>query len=98
MDGGTTVAGTVLVAEKVGIKVFVTGGIGGVHRDVETSMDISADLMEMSRSSVTVVSSGIKSILDIGRTSSILSKKLLLDLYNVLMSNVLMSNVLMSNV
>ncbi|XP_039295710.1 pseudouridine-metabolizing bifunctional protein C1861.05 [Nilaparvata lugens] len=68
MDGGTTVAGTVLVAEKVGIKVFVTGGIGGVHRDVETSMDISADLMEMSRSSVTVVSSGIKSILDIGRT------------------------------
>ncbi|RZF35016.1 hypothetical protein LSTR_LSTR013033 [Laodelphax striatellus] len=68
LDGGTTVAGTVLVAEKVGIKVFVTGGIGGVHRGVETTMDISADLMEMSRSSVTVVSSGIKSILDIART------------------------------
>jgi pseudouridine-5'-phosphate glycosidase len=68
LNGGTTVAGTIICAELCGIKVFATGGIGGVHRDGENSMDISADLMEMGRSSVAVVSSGIKSILDIPRT------------------------------
>ncbi|XP_065213322.1 pseudouridine-5'-phosphate glycosidase-like [Planococcus citri] len=66
--GGTTVAGTLVVSKLVGIDVFVTGGIGGVHRDVTESMDISADLMELSRSPIMVVSSGIKSILDISRT------------------------------
>jgi pseudouridylate synthase len=66
--GGTTVAATMKLAEMAGIKVFVTGGIGGVHRGVETTMDISADLIEMSKTSVAVVSAGVKSILDIGLT------------------------------
>lgn len=57
-----------MIAGLVGIKVFVTGGIGGVHRQGETSMDISADLVEMGKQPVMVVSSGVKSILDIGRT------------------------------
>ena len=68
MNGGTTVAGTLICADLCGIKLFATGGIGGVHRDGENTLDISADLMEMGKSSVTVVSSGIKSILDIPRT------------------------------
>lgn len=68
MNGGTTVAGTIICAELCGIKMFATGGIGGVHRNGESSMDISADLVEMGRASVTVVSSGVKSILDIPRT------------------------------
>lgn len=68
LNGGTTVAGTLICAELCGIKVFATGGVGGVHRDGENSMDISADLVEMGRSSCAVVSSGIKSILDIPRT------------------------------
>ncbi|XP_023342571.1 pseudouridine-metabolizing bifunctional protein C1861.05 [Eurytemora carolleeae] len=68
MDGGTTVSGTMLVANKAGIKVFVTGGIGGVHRGAETTMDISADLTELGRTPVLVVSAGVKSILDIGLT------------------------------
>lgn len=68
LNGGTTVAGTLICAEMSGIKIFATGGIGGVHRNGENTMDVSADLVEMGRSSVTVVSSGIKSILDIPRT------------------------------
>lgn len=68
LSGGTTVSGTMVVANKVGISVFVTGGIGGVHRDGENSMDISADLTELGRTPVAVISSGVKSILDIGRT------------------------------
>ena len=68
LNGGTTVASTVICAELCGIKIFATGGIGGVHRNGETTMDVSADLVEMGRSPVVVVSSGIKSILDIPRT------------------------------
>uniref|UniRef100_A0A1L8E1E1 Putative pseudouridine-5'-phosphate glycosidase n=1 Tax=Nyssomyia neivai TaxID=330878 RepID=A0A1L8E1E1_9DIPT len=66
--GGTTVAGTLIIASTVGIRLFATGGIGGVHRDGHVSMDISADLVELGRSPVAVISSGIKSILDIPRT------------------------------
>lgn len=67
-NGGTTVAGTLIVANMVGIDVFATGGIGGVHRSGHESMDVSADLTELGKSAVTVVSSGVKSILDIPRT------------------------------
>lgn len=67
-NGGTTVAGTLIIANLVGIDIFATGGIGGVHRDGQNSMDISADLTELGKSAVTVVSSGVKSILDIPRT------------------------------
>lgn len=66
--GATTVAATMRIAAMAGIQVFVTGGIGGVHRGAENSMDISADLTEMAHTSVAVVSAGIKSILDIGLT------------------------------
>ncbi len=66
--GATTVAGTMLCASMVGIRFFATGGIGGVHRGAETSMDISADLTELSRSPVLVVCSGAKSILDLNLT------------------------------
>ncbi len=66
--GATTVAATMRIASMVGIKVFVTGGIGGVHRGAEKTMDISADITEMSTTSVAIVSAGIKSILDIGLT------------------------------
>lgn len=68
LNGGTTVAGTVIISNAVGINVFATGGIGGVHRDAHDSMDISADLTELGRSSIAVVSSGVKSILDIPKT------------------------------
>jgi len=68
MPGATTVAATLRIAAMADIRVFVTGGIGGVHRGAEKTMDISADLTEMSRSSATVVSAGVKSILDIGLT------------------------------
>jgi pseudouridine-5'-phosphate glycosidase len=68
MPGATTVAATLRIAAMAGIRVFVTGGIGGVHRGAEKTMDISADLTEMSKSSATVVSAGVKSILDIGLT------------------------------
>ncbi|KAJ7125630.1 indigoidine synthase A-like protein [Mycena crocata] len=67
-DGGTTICTTLIFAALAGIKVFATGGLGGVHRGGENSMDISADLHELSRCPVGLVSSGIKSILDIGRT------------------------------
>ncbi|KAL7747991.1 hypothetical protein RI367_006537 [Sorochytrium milnesiophthora] len=66
--GATTVSGTMLLAHKAGIDVFVTGGLGGVHRGAESTMDISADLTELGRTPVAVVCAGVKSILDIGRT------------------------------
>lgn len=68
LHGATTVAATMRIASMAGISVFVTGGIGGVHRGAETTMDISADLTEMSQTNVTVISAGVKSILDIGLT------------------------------
>ncbi|XP_050673273.1 pseudouridine-5'-phosphate glycosidase isoform X3 [Leptidea sinapis] len=68
LNGATTVAGTIIAAELADIPVFVTGGIGGVHRDGENTMDVSADLTELSRSKTLVVCSGVKSILDIGKT------------------------------
>ncbi|XP_050352416.1 uncharacterized protein LOC126774828 [Nymphalis io] len=67
-DGATTVAGTIIAAELADIPIFVTGGIGGVHRQGEDTMDVSADLNELGRSKTLVVCSGVKSILDIGRT------------------------------
>lgn len=73
--GATTVAATMRIASIAGIKIFVTGGIGGVHRGAETSMDISADLTEMAYTSVAVVSAGVKSILDIGLTLEYLETK-----------------------
>ena len=73
--GATTVAATMRIAAIAGIKVFVTGGIGGVHRGAETTMDISADLTEMAQTSVAVVSAGVKSILDIGLTLEYLETK-----------------------
>jgi pseudouridine-5'-phosphate glycosidase len=66
--GATTVAATMICAQLAGIEVFVTGGIGGVHRGAETSFDISADLQELANTSVAVVCAGVKSILDIGLT------------------------------
>ncbi|MDP3670218.1 MAG: pseudouridine-5'-phosphate glycosidase [Telluria sp.] len=66
--GATTVAATMICAQLAGIEVFVTGGIGGVHRGAETSFDISADLQELARTNVAVVCAGVKSILDIGLT------------------------------
>ncbi|MDR1307697.1 MAG: pseudouridine-5'-phosphate glycosidase [Treponema sp.] len=67
-DGATTVAATMILADRAGIRFFATGGVGGVHRGAENSMDISADLTELQTTGVCVVSAGIKSILDIGRT------------------------------
>lgn len=64
-----------LAAHAAGIDIFVTGGIGGVHRGYETTMDVSADLEELGRTPVTVVSAGVKSILDIGRTLEYLETK-----------------------
>lgn len=66
--GATTVAATMVIAAMAGIKVFATGGIGGVHRGAEDTMDISADLSELGKTSVAVVCAGAKSILDIGLT------------------------------
>jgi pseudouridine-5'-phosphate glycosidase len=66
--GATTVSATMICAAMAGISVFVTGGIGGVHRGAETSFDISADLQELAHTSVAVVCAGVKSILDIGLT------------------------------
>ena len=70
--GATTVASTMRLAALAGIRVFVTGGLGGVHRGGEASMDISADLTELSLTDVAVVSAGVKSLLDIGRTLEVL--------------------------
>ena len=68
MNGATTVAGTMIAAHMAGIKLFVTGGIGGVHRGAGESFDISADLEELKTTEVAVVCAGVKSILDIGAT------------------------------
>jgi pseudouridine-5'-phosphate glycosidase len=73
--GATTVAATMIIASMVGIRVFATGGIGGVHRDAHESMDISADLEELARTNVGVVCAGIKSVLDIPRTLEYLETK-----------------------
>ncbi|WP_152968537.1 pseudouridine-5'-phosphate glycosidase [Rossellomorea vietnamensis] len=74
-DGATTVAATMICAELAGIPIFVTGGIGGVHRNAEVTMDISADLEELAVSNVAVVCAGAKSILDIGLTLEYLETK-----------------------
>ena len=68
LDGATTVATTMIIAKMAGVKVFATGGIGGVHRGASETFDISADLMELAQTEVTVVCAGVKSILDIGLT------------------------------
>jgi len=68
LTGGTTVAATMFIAWKAGIKVFATGGIGGVHRNAEKTMDISSDIMAFSKYPVIVVSAGAKAILDLGKT------------------------------
>lgn len=68
LDGATTVASTMIIAALAGIKVFATGGIGGVHRGATHSFDISADLQELAKTNVAVVCAGAKSILDIGLT------------------------------
>ena len=73
--GATTVATTMIGAHLAGIKVFVTGGIGGVHRGVEETMDISADLEELAQTPVTVVCAGAKAILDLPRTLEYLETK-----------------------
>ena len=68
LNGATTVASTMIIANLAGIKVFVTGGIGGVHRGAEKTFDISADLQELARTNVAVVCAGAKAILDLGLT------------------------------
>ena len=73
--GATTVAATMRIASMAGIKIFVTGGIGGVHRGAAHTMDISADLTEMAQTSVAVISAGVKSILDIELTLEYLETK-----------------------
>ncbi|MEN2767103.1 pseudouridine-5'-phosphate glycosidase [Ornithinibacillus xuwenensis] len=73
--GATTVAATMICAELADIKIFVTGGIGGVHRGAETTMDISADLEELAQTNVAVVCAGAKSILDLGLTMEYLETK-----------------------
>ena len=73
--GATTVAATMRIASMAGIRIFVTGGIGGVHRDANNTMDISTDLTEMAQTSVAVISAGVKSILDIGLTLEHLETK-----------------------
>ncbi|MFW5800098.1 MAG: pseudouridine-5'-phosphate glycosidase [Spirochaetota bacterium] len=72
LTGATTVAGTMIASNMVGIKVFATGGIGGVHRGAELSFDISADLREFSLTPVVVVSAGAKAILDLNKTMEVL--------------------------
>jgi pseudouridine-5'-phosphate glycosidase len=74
-DGATTVAATMLAAERAGIRVFATGGIGGVHRGVAESWDVSADLEELARTPVIVVSAGAKAILDLPKTLEVLETK-----------------------
>ncbi|HAP55313.1 MAG TPA: pseudouridine-5-phosphate glycosidase, partial [Spirochaetaceae bacterium] len=73
--GATTVAGTMIVAALAGIRIFATGGMGGVHRGAESSWDISADLEELSKTSVCVVCAGAKSILDLPKTLEYLETK-----------------------
>ena len=75
MDGATTVTTTMMIAHMAGISVFATGGIGGVHRGAETTMDISADLEELAQTPVMVVCAGAKAILDLGLTLEYLETK-----------------------
>ena len=75
LDGATTVATTMLIASLAGVKVFATGGIGGVHRGVQETMDISADLEELANTNVAVVCAGAKAILDLPRTLEYLETK-----------------------
>ncbi len=75
IDGATTVSATMYISSLAGIKVFATGGIGGVHRGAETSFDISADLEELAITNVLVVCAGVKSILDLGLTLEYLETK-----------------------
>ena len=75
LSGATTVAATMIGADMAGVKVFATGGVGGVHRGAESSMDISADLEELSQTNVAVVCAGPKSILDIALTLEYLETK-----------------------
>ena len=70
--GATTVAATMIAAQRAGIRVFATGGIGGVHKGAEDSFDISADLLELAQTPVTVVAAGAKAILDIAKTLEVL--------------------------
>ena len=74
-DGATTVTTTMIIAHMAGIRIFATGGIGGVHRGAETTMDISADLEELGQTPVMVVCAGAKSILDLGLTLEYLETK-----------------------
>lgn len=74
-DGATTVATTMIAANMAGVKVFATGGVGGVHRGAEVTMDISADLEELAQTNVIVVCAGCKSILDLGLTLEYLETK-----------------------
>lgn len=73
--GGTTVAATMIIAKRAGIKVFVTGGIGGVHRGASETFDISADLDELGKTNIAVVSAGPKAILDLNKTLEYLETK-----------------------
>ncbi len=75
MDGATTVTTTMMIAAMAGIRIFATGGIGGVHRGAETTMDISADLEELAKTPVMVICAGAKSILDLGLTLEYLETK-----------------------
>ena len=75
LDGATTVTTTMMIAAMAGIRVFATGGIGGVHRGAETTMDISADLEELAETPVMVICAGAKSILDLGLTLEYLETK-----------------------
>ena len=75
LDGATTVTTTMMIAAMAGIRVFATGGIGGVHRGAETTMDISADLEELAQTPVMVICAGAKSILDLGLTLEYLETK-----------------------
>src|SRR4029079_1777108 len=74
-SAGTTVAATMFLAHRAGIRIFATGGIGGVHRGAETTFDISADLEELGRTPVAVVCAGDKTILDIPKTLEVLESK-----------------------
>lgn len=73
--GATTVAATMILANMAGIEIFVTGGVGGAHRDAQETFDISADLEELGKTNVTVVSAGVKAILDLKLTLEILETK-----------------------
>lgn len=75
LDGATTVSATMFIANSVGIKIFATGGIGGVHRDYAITQDVSADLEELAHTNVCVVCAGIKAILDLPRTLEYLETK-----------------------